>query len=125
MDFRNVHEFFLNLAPIHWEWVALVGAGSMFAFAVINGLVGLTAFYTWFERRMLGRFQGRLGPNRWGPFGLLQPLADVLKLITKEDIIPATADKKLFIISMFSYPFVLQPIHIEILYKSLVRFISS
>ncbi|MCI0868463.1 MAG: NADH-quinone oxidoreductase subunit H, partial [Chloroflexi bacterium] len=36
-----------------------------------------TGLYTWFERRVIGRMQARLGPNRWGPFGLLQPIADV------------------------------------------------
>ncbi|MCH7786177.1 MAG: NADH-quinone oxidoreductase subunit H [Chloroflexi bacterium] len=47
-----------------------------------------TALNTWFERRVIGRFQSRLGPNRWGPFGLLQPLADIIKLATKEDTVP-------------------------------------
>ena len=66
---------------------------------MINAIVMTTALYTWFERRMLGRFQARLGPNRWGPFGLFQPLADVLKLIAKEDIIPDTADKPAFTVA--------------------------
>ena len=58
-----------------------------------------TALYTWFERRVLGRFQVRLGPNRWGPFGLLQPLADIVKLITKEDTIPDEADRPAFTVA--------------------------
>ena len=52
--------------------------------------------YTWVERRLLGRFQGRLGPNRAGPFGLLQPIADAVKLITKEDVIAVGADRVVF-----------------------------
>ena len=71
----------------------------MLAFIVINAMVLSTALYVWFERRTIGRFQSRLGPNRWGPFGLLQPFADVIKLIVKEDTTPATADKIVFAIS--------------------------
>ena len=74
-------------------------AAVAMAFLVINAMVMTTALYTWFERRMLGRFQARLGPNRWGPFGLFQPFADVLKLIAKEDIIPDTADKPAFTVA--------------------------
>ena len=55
-----------------------------------------TAFYTWFERRAIGRFHGRTGPNRHGPFGILQPFADMLKLILKEDTVPDVADKPVF-----------------------------
>ena len=84
-------------API--DGLAYPIAGVTLAFLVINAIVMTTALYTWFERRMLGRFQARLGPNRWGPFGLLQPLADVLKLIAKEDIIPDTADKPAFTVA--------------------------
>jgi len=78
------------------EWMAFSIAGSLLAFAVVNTLVMATALYTWFERRLLGRFHVRLGPNRWGPFGLFQPIADVIKLITKEDTIPDTADRPAF-----------------------------
>lgn len=50
-------------------------------------------FLTWFERKVVARFQDRLGPNRVGPFGLLQPIADGIKMILKEDIIPRGADR--------------------------------
>jgi NADH-quinone oxidoreductase subunit H len=56
---------------------------------VISGVL----FFIWYERRGLGRLQIRPGPNRAGPFGLLQPLADAIKVLLKEDIVPALADK--------------------------------
>ena len=51
------------------------------------------------ERKLLGRFQGRYGPNRVGPFGALQPLADIIKLLTKEQFQPSTAVKGLFVLA--------------------------
>jgi NADH-quinone oxidoreductase subunit H len=57
------------------------------------------AYVTWFERRVLARFQVRIGPNRAGKFGLLQPVADALKLIFKEELIPEKADKLIFIVA--------------------------
>ncbi|HEX6522599.1 MAG TPA: NADH-quinone oxidoreductase subunit NuoH [Streptosporangiaceae bacterium] len=62
-------------------------------------LLLVTMFMIWFERRVIGRMQNRPGPNRAGPFGLLQPIADALKLPLKEDIIPTTADKAIFVIA--------------------------
>ena len=53
----------------------------------------LFAITTWLERKGLGRIQNRLGPNRVGPYGLFQPVADGLKMLTKEDIVPRNADK--------------------------------
>lgn len=50
-------------------------------------------FLTWLERKIVGRIQNRLGPNRVGPWGLLQPIADAVKMFTKEDIIPSGADR--------------------------------
>ncbi len=71
----------------------------LFVLAPILILVFLSLdvlFLTWLERKVIARIQLRYGPNRTGPFGLLQPLADALKLIQKEDIIPKTADKVVF-----------------------------
>jgi len=70
-------------------------------FAVKVGLVffvilTLAAYLVFAERRILAWVQDRKGPNRVGPFGLLQPLADLIKLLTKEDFLPAAADKWLF-----------------------------
>ncbi len=58
-------------------------------------LVGM-AYMTWFERKIIARFQDRLGPTRTGPAGLLQPIADGIKLLGKEDLIPGAADKIVF-----------------------------
>ncbi len=53
----------------------------------------LDIFLVWVERKVVGRFQDRFGPNRLGPFGLIQPFADIIKLLIKEDILPVGADK--------------------------------
>jgi NADH-quinone oxidoreductase subunit H len=66
------------------------------AVVVILALLGGFAYLTWYERRALARIQTRIGPNRAGPFGLLQPIADAIKLIFKEELVPAKADKILF-----------------------------
>jgi NADH-quinone oxidoreductase subunit H len=65
---------------------------------VAFGVVGF-AYLTLFERRVLAKMQVRIGPNRTGPWGLLQPLADGLKLIFKEEVIPAGADRTLFVLA--------------------------
>lgn len=56
----------------------------------------LDVFLVWVERKVVARFQDRLGPNRLGPFGLIQPVADVIKLLIKEDITPANADRVVY-----------------------------
>ncbi|NWG33021.1 MAG: NADH-quinone oxidoreductase subunit NuoH [Chloroflexi bacterium] len=63
---------------------------------VTLGLLTGFAYLTWYERRALARIQARIGPNRAGPQGLLQPIADAVKLIFKEELVPAKADKMLF-----------------------------
>jgi len=69
------------------------------AVAIFTLLLLMTLFMIWFERRVVGRMQHRPGPNRVGPFGLLQSLADGLKLIFKEDIRPFLADKWVYILA--------------------------
>jgi NADH-quinone oxidoreductase subunit H len=64
---------------------------------VLVALLLLAAYLIYVERRLLGWFQLRLGPNRAGPLGLLQPIADAVKLLTKEDFIPAGADRLIFL----------------------------
>jgi NADH-quinone oxidoreductase subunit H len=66
--------------------------------AVVLPLMGAVAYTTLWERKYLGWMQVRIGPNRVGPWGLLQPIADALKLLTKEILVPATANKGLFFI---------------------------
>src|SRR6185437_412799 len=72
-------------------------------FAAIFGILivalSLAAFLIWMERRLLALWQDRYGPNRTGPFGLLQVLADMIKIFTKEDWIPPFADKVVFVIA--------------------------
>ena len=75
-------------------WVVLLKT-----FLIFLVLVLLTLFNIWFERRVVARMQHRLGPNVHGPFGLLQSLADGVKLALKEDIIPKAADKVVFVLA--------------------------
>src|SRR3954468_4026737 len=87
-----------------FDWIAgITTDGVTYAVAAILGatailiFVGLAALINvWLERRIIGRIQVRRGPNRVGPFGLLQPLADAIKLIQKEVLQPRAADNKLF-----------------------------
>jgi NADH-quinone oxidoreductase subunit H len=81
----------LDFYPLIW-WMVLLKVAIVFLFLLLT-----TIFMIWFERRVIGRMQSRPGPNRAGPFGLLQPIADALKLPLKEDIIPTGADKLLFV----------------------------
>ncbi len=75
-------------------WLSLVKALFVFVFLMVNTLVVI-----WFERRVIGRMQQRPGPNRAGPFGLLQTLADGVKLALKEDLVPKNADKVVFLLA--------------------------
>ena len=71
--------------------VYFIGITVLIIFAMV-----LDVFLVWVERKVVARFQDRLGPNRIGPFGIIQPFADIIKLIIKEDITPGGADKFLF-----------------------------
>lgn len=64
---------------------------------VLAVLLLVAAYLVWAERKLLGRMQVRYGPNRAGKFGLLQPLADLIKLVTKEDTMPGAAEKVIFL----------------------------
>jgi NADH-quinone oxidoreductase subunit H len=63
---------------------------------MLGGLLLAASYLVWLERKLLARLQIRLGPNRAGIFGLLQPIADAIKLLTKEDIVPSAADGFIF-----------------------------
>ncbi len=87
--FVSLKSLLVQLAPEDWQPLLsaiLSVAGLIMVFASLFGLA------TILERKGLGRIQNRYGPNRVGPFGLLQPLADGVKSLTKEDIVPRTAD---------------------------------
>ena len=73
-------------------WIDLIKA-----FLIINLVLGAFAYLTWVERKLLGRMQNRYGPNRAGPLGLLQPIADLVKLLRKESFFPASAVDVLYI----------------------------
>jgi NADH-quinone oxidoreductase subunit H len=64
---------------------------------VVGTLLGAFSLMTWIERRTLAFMQYRLGPNRTGPFGILQPIADGIKLFFKEEAMPAAADTWAFL----------------------------
>jgi NADH-quinone oxidoreductase subunit H len=75
-------------------WMVLLKVAIVFVFLLLT-----TIFMIWFERRVIGRMQNRPGPNRAGPWGLLQPIADALKLPLKEDIVPTGVDKLVFFVA--------------------------
>jgi NADH-quinone oxidoreductase subunit H len=79
------------------DWVADFWIPVIKAIVVVLALLIGGAYMTWGERKICARFQVRYGPNRAGPFGLLQPLADAVKAIFKEEIIPNQADKVIYV----------------------------
>jgi NADH-quinone oxidoreductase subunit H len=76
-----------------------VALGVINVFGVLLVALSLAAGLIWLERRLLALWQDRYGPNRVGPFGLLQVLADVIKILTKEDWTPPFADRHVFVIA--------------------------
>jgi NADH-quinone oxidoreductase subunit H len=79
--------------------MSALGAGLANVFGILVVLLGLAATLTWVERRMLGFWQDRYGPNRAGPGGTLQVLADMLKILFKQDWVPPFADRGVFVIA--------------------------
>ena len=81
-----------------WQTLAIVGIKVLIVF--VAGLVA-TMLMVWFERKVIAGMQNRIGPNKTGPFGLLQTLADGIKLFFKEDLIPDRADPFVFKLAPF------------------------
>jgi NADH-quinone oxidoreductase subunit H len=75
------------------DWVLQIASSLLNILALLGAFLTLFALISVLERKILGRIQNRYGPNRVGPFGLFQPLADGIKMLIKEDIVPARADK--------------------------------
>ena len=75
------------------DWVIQIASSLINIVAVLAVFLTLFALISVLERKILARMQNRYGPNRVGPFGLFQPVADGIKMLIKEDIVPARADK--------------------------------
>ncbi|MDO8692011.1 MAG: NADH-quinone oxidoreductase subunit NuoH [Dehalococcoidia bacterium] len=96
-----IYNFFPYIGTVISGALSTVLAGwAVYVIMALIGIIGILGFaisanlaMVWGERRIVARIQVRPGPNRVGPFGLLQPLADALKVLTKEDIVPSKADK--------------------------------
>jgi len=85
-----------GMLPGGMEWLAFLLAAAAIVGLFVNGVLGGVIVLIWGERRLFGRFQSRTGPNRWGPFGTLTSVADAVKTMFKEDLVPADADRILF-----------------------------
>ena len=81
--------------------LAILVFGGLIVFGFVLPIAGIT---TWVERRVMARMQSRIGPNRVGPIGFLQWLADGIKNMLKEDIVPKAADKLVFVLARTSNP---------------------
>ncbi len=85
-----------GVIPSGFEWLAFILSAISIIGLFINGVLGGVIVLIWGERRLFGRFQNRTGPNRWGPYGILTPVADAIKTMFKEDILPKDADRLLY-----------------------------
>ncbi|MCI0803592.1 MAG: NADH-quinone oxidoreductase subunit NuoH [Chloroflexi bacterium] len=90
------HGYSEGILPAGMEWLAFAIAALAIVGLFVNGILGGVIVLIWGERRLFGRFQTRTGPNRWGPFGMLTSVADAIKTMFKEDVVPKDADRILF-----------------------------
>ena len=81
------------------DWIGLVVIPFIKGIIILAILLTATAYLTLFERKLIARFQLRLGPNRAGPYGILQPLADAVKLFLKEEVIPRHVNKPVYLLA--------------------------
>ena len=99
MTFDNPDQFLVQLADLlksnlgEQPWLAQFVGILLSTVPLVSIFALFFAFTTWLERKGLARIQNRIGPNRVGPFGLFQPIADGIKMLTKEDIVPRVADR--------------------------------
>src|SRR6202171_958080 len=91
--FVRAKQMLLSLLTGAPDWVIQLASSLINIFAVLGVFLTLFALISVLERKILGRMQNRYGPNRVGPFGLFQPVADGIKIVIKEDIVPVRADK--------------------------------
>jgi len=91
----NLSAYYPGTLPPEWPGGYWIHWG-VFVVIILAFVLLMAMGFIWLERREVGRFQARLGPNRVGPFGVLQPVADAVKVLIKEDIIPAKGDKLVY-----------------------------
>ncbi len=82
-----------------WAFIQIVWWPLLVVGGVLFVMLNMAAVLIWLERRLLALWQDRYGPNRVGPFGLLQPVADMVKIFTKEDWVPPFADRPIFVLA--------------------------
>ena len=92
---REISEWVDGWGP---EWLASIVTGLIGALGILAVIGPTLLILIWVERKVIARMQSRYGPNRVGPRGLLQPVADAMKLILKEELVPRSADKIVFLL---------------------------
>jgi len=95
----GITDGFLGLFFSLPEWLQYLTATTSKILLVTVAVILIVAFSTYFERKVIGSMQGRVGPNRVGPLGLGQPFADVIKLLVKEVVVPSKSNNFLFVIA--------------------------